>query len=251
LLQRLYPYMPGHATQSQRYREAFFLGASDDLADPLFSHLPRVRTTTGTKAFYSAAMRETLRDYDALADLRASLPADFTRWHPLSQAQYLETTFLLPGYILSSQGDRVAMAHAVEGRFPFLDPRVIDQARLVPPRFKLKAMREKAILRRAVRDLLPAIIAERPKQPYRAPDSQSFVGANAPDYVTDMLSPASLARFGLFEPGPVGKLVKKCTAGTFVGARDNMALVGILSTQLLGRRFVEADTSRERSTRAA
>ena len=50
------------------------------------------------------------------------------RWHPLSQAQYLETAYLLPGYILSAQGDRMAMANAVEGRFPFLDHRVVELA---------------------------------------------------------------------------------------------------------------------------
>lgn len=235
LLQRLYPYLSQLKTQSQSYREAFFLGSGDDLGDPLFSHLPRVRTTQGAKAFYSRELRGALSGYDALADLRERLPERFARWHPLSQAQYLETAFLLPGYILSSQGDRVAMAHAVEGRFPFLDPRVVDFAATLPPRQKLRVLREKHILREATRNLLPADIADRPKQPYRAPDSRSFFGTAARGYVEAALAPDALVASGLFEAGAVQKLLRKCAAGRAVGARDNAAFVGILSTQLLAR----------------
>jgi asparagine synthase (glutamine-hydrolysing) len=121
LFRRLYPYLPGLKGQSQKYLESFFASGLAELQDPLFSHLPRFRTTMGSKIFFSGDLRREIRDYDALAELRSSLPAEFARWDPLSQAQYLETAHLLPSFILSSQGDRVAMAHAVETRFPFLD----------------------------------------------------------------------------------------------------------------------------------
>ncbi|ALK08703.1 asparagine synthase (glutamine-hydrolyzing) [Blastochloris viridis] len=251
LLQRLYPYLPRLKTQSQSYREAFFVGGSDDLADPLFSLLPRTRMTQGAKAFYTAELRDRLAGYDALADLRERLPADFPRWHPLSQAQYLEMAFLLPGYILSSQSDRVAMAHAVESRFPFLDPRLIDFAGRLPPQLKLRVLREKHILREATRDLVPAMIADRPKQPYRAPEGRAFVGPAAPPYVTDMLAPATLAKVGLFAPAAVDKLVRKCTGGRLVSARDNLALTAILSTQLLAQRFVRRTSASAEPPQAA
>lgn len=251
LLERLYPYLPQLKAQSQSYREAFFLGKPDDLADPLFSHLPRFRMMQGARAFYSAELRNELAPYDALADLRERLPADFTRWHPLSQAQYLETAFLLPGYILSSQGDRVAMAHAVEGRFPFLDPRVVEFATRLPPRLKLRALREKHILREATRDLLPRAIADRPKQPYRAPDSHSFFATASRGYVDEALAPESLAEIGLFDAAAVQKLMRKCASGRFVGARDNAAFVGILSTQLLSRHFVRNTASVSEPPQAA
>ena len=154
--------------------QAFFATGLDATGDPLFSHLPRFRTTAGAKVFFSGALREATTGYDALDDLRASLPADFVRWHPLAQAQYLETAYLLPGYILSAQGDRVAMAHAVEGRFPFLDHRVVEFAAKIPPRLKIRGLREKHILRQAMAPLLPPSIGNRAKQPYRAPDSQSL-----------------------------------------------------------------------------
>ena len=81
--------------------------------------------------------------------LVSRLPARFGRWHPLHQAQYLEASLLLPGYILASQGDRMSMANAVEGRFPFLDHRLVEFAARIPTGMKLRGLDEKHILKRA------------------------------------------------------------------------------------------------------
>lgn len=240
LFKLLYPYLPGLQGQSQKYLDAFFGNGLAETADPLYSHLLRFRTTAGGKVFFSAAQREAVRGYDALAELRESLPAEFNRWHPLSQAQYLEAAHLLPGYILSSQGDRVAMAHAVECRFPFLDHRVVEFAACIPPKLKLRGLREKHILRESARSLLPAGICNRTKQPYRAPDSSSFLGPHPPAYVDACLSAEGVAAAGYFDPRAVDKLVRKCRSQPLVGFRDNMAFVGILSTQAWHRQFTDA-----------
>ena len=210
--------------------------------DPLYSHLPRFRTTAGAKLFFSGDLRKSLRGYDALDDLRGRLPADFGRWHPLCQAQYLETAYLLPGYILSSQGDRVAMANAVEGRFPFLDHRVVEFAARIPPRLKIRGLREKHILREATKDLLPPQIGNRTKQPYRAPGLpilRRCAGAG-------LRRPPAVRRrhraSGYFDPVAVGKLAAKCRNQKLIGFRDNMAFVGVLSTQLWHREFVQGAT---------
>jgi asparagine synthase (glutamine-hydrolysing) len=237
LFRRLYPYLPGLQAQSPEYLAAFFGAGVGPLDDPLFSHLPRFRTTAGAKAFFSRELRATLGGYDALGELRESLPAEFSHWHPLSKAQYLETAYLLPGYILSSQGDRVAMAHAVEGRFPFLDHRVVELGARIPPQLKLNGLREKHILREAAERLLPDAIANRTKQPYRAPDAAAFTGPDAPDYVARRLAAADLAAAGYFDAHAVERLVAKCRNGKFIGFRDNTAFVGILSTQLWHREF--------------
>lgn len=231
LFRRLYPYLPGIRAQQPESLAAFFSvdGGADD---SLFSHRPRMRATAAAKLFFSPALKEALAGYDAAEEMAASLPKAFARWHPLHQAQYIETTFLLPGYILSSQGDRMAMAHGVEGRFPFLDHRVMAFAASVPPGVQLKGLLEKNLLRRAARDLLPARIAARPKQPYRAPDSASFAGHGTPDYVAQALSPATIRASGLFNPAAVERLAAKCSAQGVSGFRDNTAFVGILSTQL-------------------
>jgi asparagine synthase (glutamine-hydrolysing) len=250
LLRRLYPYLPGLQGQSQRYLEAFFATAPGEAADPLFSHLPRVKTTSGAKVFFSDALREELKGYDALAELRDSLPAEFARWHPLCQAQYLEAGYLLPGYILSSQGDRVSMAHAVEGRFPFLDHRVVEFAARIPPKLKIRALREKHILREAMAPLLPPAIANRPKQPYRAPESHAFLQNASPAYVSSLLSAPEISAANYFDAPAVEKLVRKCRQARATGARENMAFVGVLSTQLWHRAFVKTPSTSTKSLAA-
>ena len=237
LLRRLYPYLGGMQSQSLEYLRAFFRNGLERTDDPLFSHLPRFMLTQRLMRFLSPAIKEALRGYDPMEDLRSSLPPEFGGWHPLSQAQYLETAHLLPGYILSSQGDRVAMAHAVEGRFPFLDHRVVEFAARIPPRMKLKGLREKHILRSALGRHLPRAIGERPKQPYRAPDSESFFHAGA-SWVDEALGARALAEAGCFDAAAAGRLVAKCRAGAATGTADNMALVGMASVQLLHAHFV-------------
>ncbi len=238
LLRKLYPYLPRLSAQNPAYLEAFFGSRLDEVHDPLFSHLPRFRTTAAAKVFYSAAFREQLGGYDALDALRSGLPSEFMHWHTLNQAQYLETAYLLPGYILSSQGDRMAMAHGVEGRFPFLDHRVVEMAARIPVALKMRGLREKHVLREAFAPMLPHTIAQRVKQPYRAPDAPSFVGEGAPPWVAERVAPCALEETGFFNEGAVGKLMAKCAKGRPLGFKDNTALVGILSTQLWHKQFM-------------
>lgn len=240
LFRKLYPYLPGLRQQSAEYLAAFFRAGGHPADDPLHSHRPRFEGTAATKLFFSGDLRASLAGYDAAEDLASRLPQAFGRWHPLHQAQYLEARILLPGYILSSQGDRMAMAHGIEGRFPFLDHRVVEFAATLPPGMKLKGLVEKHILRRATADLLPATIARRPKQPYRAPDSASFAGGSEPAYLPEVMSQRAVSAGGLFNPAAVTKLHEKCRHRPVAGFRDNAAFVGILSTQLWLRTFVGA-----------
>lgn len=155
-------------------------------------------------------------------------------------AQYLESVLLLPGYILSSQGDRVAMAHSVETRFPFLDHRVTQFAASIPPTLKMKVLNEKYILKRCAERLVPRSIARRTKQPYRAPEGKSFfVAGKARDYVEEALSPQRIRKAGIFDPAAVQSLLEKFRQGVAIGIKDNMAMTGIVSTQLVVDQFIE------------
>ena len=242
LFQKLYPYLPNVQAQSLAYRKAFFHVRPEELSDPLFSHLPRWSLTSRLKLFFSDELRAQIGEHDVYDDCREMLPEAHQGWHHFCQAQYLETVTLMPGYILSSQGDRVAMAHSVEGRFPFLDHRVAEFAARIPPRLKMKALNEKYILKRAAGHLVPPSVARRPKQPYRAPDAKSFLddGTRSArhDYVDELLSPRRIREDGIFKADAVEHLVKKFCSGRAIGVKDNMALVGILSTQLVVEQFV-------------
>jgi asparagine synthase (glutamine-hydrolysing) len=209
--------------------------------EPGFGHGPRWRSTAALQRLLSGEMRAAIGDFDPTAALLSSLPPGFERWTHLARDQYLEVRTLLSSYLLSSQGDRMLMAHSVEGRFPYLDREVTALADSLPDGYKLAGLDEKYVLKCVARDLLPADILARKKQPYRAPDALSFVGPDAPAWVAEVMTERALARGGVFDPGVAGQLYRKCLGrrdeSQFSNA-DNMALVGILSTQLLHETFV-------------
>jgi asparagine synthase (glutamine-hydrolysing) len=169
------------------------------------------------------------------------LPDAFDRWSPLAQDQFLEMHTLLSGYLLSSQGDRMLMANSVEGRFPFLDRHVAALAESLPPEYKLRVLDEKHVLKRAAAGLVPPSILARTKQPYRAPDALSFASDQAREWIEDVASPAALEEAGIFNPAAAARVIAKCRArageGQFSNS-DNMAAVGVLSTQLVHHHFI-------------
>jgi asparagine synthase (glutamine-hydrolysing) len=246
LFDRLYPYLARGPQQAKGMAHEFWRRGLDRAGQPGFSHEPRWRTTSMLKKFFSEDVRSALRA-DPAPDVLDALPPEYHRWHPLAQAQYLEIVTLLSGYLISSQGDRMLMAHSVEGRFPFLDSDVMEFCSGLPPRFKLSGLDEKHILKKVARGVIPDRIVQRQKQAYRAPDAISFVGPNAPDYVAEVLSEDALGKAGIFDVQGVRSLYSKCVSlgkrgendNVFSNA-DNMALVGILSTQLLFSQFVPA-----------
>jgi asparagine synthase (glutamine-hydrolysing) len=241
LLERLYPWMARAPSRAKAMQRAFFQKGFDRLRKPHFSHIPRWESAASLRRLFCAGAREALDGFDPVEALLADLPPEVDRWEPLGKAQFLEITTLLSGYLLSSQGDRMLMGHSVEGRFPFLDHDVMEFANGLPPEAKLRILDEKHILKRAAHDLVPDSILHRAKQPYRAPDAQSFVQDDAPDYVAELLSERAVADVGLFEPGAVSRLMQKCRRlrDRVPSNADNMAVVGILSTQLLHHHLVQ------------
>ncbi|HSS11283.1 MAG TPA: asparagine synthase (glutamine-hydrolyzing) [Acidimicrobiales bacterium] len=240
LLRNLYDWLPGLETSSQAFLEAFFKQGLTETDDPTYSHLLRWRNTARLKRLFSNETTRALASYDSRAELDDVLDPDLALWPPLSQAQYLEVRTFLTPYLLSSQGDRMAMAHSVESRFPFLDHRVVEFARTIPPTLRLRGFNEKRILKRAVRDLLPEEILQRRKRPYRAPITAAFCGPDRPDYVEELLSPAAVGAAGLFNPVAISRLLAKCQASPVVSETDNMALVGVLSGQLWYEKFIRS-----------
>jgi asparagine synthase (glutamine-hydrolysing) len=238
LFNRLYPEI-SHMPNSNAYLASFFGVGLEDTSARDYSHQVRWRATSRAKRFFSAALQS------ELLALQPNLqtvyyPADFERWDPLGQAQYLESAIFLPQYLLSSQGDRVGMAHSVEGRFPFLDYRVVEFCCRLPPEVKLFGLNEKYLLRRLARKWLPDEIWQRRKRPYRAPIHRSFFGPEGElEYVRELLSEKCLRASGLFNPAAVQQMVHKLQAGKRLGETDDMALAGILSTQLVWKQFVE------------
>jgi asparagine synthase (glutamine-hydrolysing) len=190
--------------------------------------------------FFSDEARAAVRQPVGFDTINRILPPEINAWKPLNQDQYIEANTLLSGYLLSSQGDRVAMANSIEGRYPFLDHRVIEFAATLPSRYKIMGLNEKYIIKQTMQGLIPESIRKRSKQPYRAPDSQSFFHEEKPlEYVAYLLSEERIRKAGYYNPKSVSMLLKKCARGKALGFADNMAFVGILSSMLVDEQLIE------------
>lgn len=239
ILKRLYPYLANSPARSLQYAQKFFNIDTVALPREYFSHFPRWNTTAKIKFFFSDHVKEKLKLHNTFDELSLALSDDMVNYDYLSQAQYLEIKTLLSGYLLSSQGDRMTMANSVEGRYPFLDHRVVEFSSKLPPNIRMKVLVEKYILKKSTCDLLPVSITNRSKQPYMSPDSKSFFDGSNMDYIEDILSETNLKKTGYFNPNTVRALVKKCRQRSMLGFKDNMAIVGIISTLLAHKLFID------------
>jgi asparagine synthase (glutamine-hydrolysing) len=246
LFDRIYPYLARSPQRAKGMAIEFWKKGLEHAGSPGFSHEPRWSTTSSLKKFLSKDFLNSLQNNPSPTPLDA-LPLEFSRWDSLAQAQYLEITTLLSSYLISSQGDRMLMAHSVEGRFPFLDSDVMEFCNSLPAEYKLAFLEEKYILKKMADGLIPESIIRRKKQPYRAPDATSFLSQDGPEYVQELFSIGRLKTSGIFNPLVVRGLFEKCISkrdhvsepGLFSNT-DNMAFVGILSTQLVVQQFIES-----------
>jgi asparagine synthase (glutamine-hydrolysing) len=252
LLDKLHSYVGGDRSRASEIWRKFFGNGLLDVDHPFYSHLIRWKNTSWSARFLAAHVQAELVPERMMADLAALMPLRWNRWNPLARAQATEISTFLSGYLLSCQGDRVAMAHGVEVRYPFLDPDVVDLCCALPQRFKLLGLRDKLALRRLASGLLPSEIAARPKQPYRAPMAPVLFADGAPETIFRDLDVEALRRFGLVEVEPARKLVEKAASrnGVMGGEREEMALIGVLTLQILARQFLEEFGSREMAARA-
>ena len=249
LLAELYPHL-GASAARRGPGWARFLFEAGAVDDPLASHLTRVDATASARAFYRDDVAAGLSVDAALEPIRDGLPAGFAGWDPLERAAWLEVTTLLEPYLLAAQGDRVAMAHGVEGRYPFLDHRVYASSVALPAARKLTETRDKVALRDLADELLPESISARRKQPYRAPEVVPFFSDGSPGWVEEMLSPAALDEVGIWEPRRVEGLLRRCRSGRATGVREGMALIAVLSTQLWHEEFMAASGDQPTETAA-
>lgn len=243
LLGKLYPYVFSAGNgRALSFLENYFKRGLTDTDSAAYSHFLRWNNTATSRAFFTNGLGEVSPPLTELIDdFVESLPEEFMHWDPLSRAQYTESKIFLSNYLLSSQGDRMAMGNSVEGRFPFLDHRVVEFAATIPPHYRLNGLKGKYILRKAAQGKIPNSVVNRRKQPYRAPISTCFLSDGSCEYVDDLLSETALQKSGYFDPGKVARLVAKGKkqGGNLSSERENMALVGILSTQLLDHHFIQ------------
>lgn len=248
LLRRLYPFAPGADDRARAFFEAFYREGIEDPAEPGFSHRPTWRNGLRNRAFYGAELRLAVSEYDPPADVLALFRQELReRRDPLARAEYLEMKIFLAGHLLASQGDRMSLGNGVEGRYPFLDHRIVELGARLSPRLKLFGLQEKWILRQAVADLLPPAVLARHKRPYVAPNVRAFTQGLGREMAGDLLAEGTVREAGLFDPARAQHLLAKALSGKALGERENMAFIGMMTTHLLGRAWREArDEARKR-----
>jgi len=117
----------------------------------------------------------------------------------LNQSLYLWAKSVLPMYIMTMLGDRMEMAHSIEGRVPFLDHHVVEVLRSQPPAMKIRAMNEKFVLREAVRDVITDTVYRRQKHPFLSPPATLNPQQKLHAFVQDALRGPKLAAVPYFD----------------------------------------------------
>jgi len=261
LFSRLHPEVQAGGARATDMWARFFgrdLTATDA---PFYAHLVRWHNTAWTARMLHPDLRGPAAGGAVPAGggvvpgqeaLLAEMPPRWRSWDPLARAQWVEIATFLSSYLLSSQGDRVAMAHGVEVRYPFLDPDVVDFCAGLPPEHKLVGLHDKAALRRLASRSLPAEIWRRPKQPYRAPMTTAIFGPGEPGYVSELMSDDSIDGLGLLEPRAARLLRDRARTrdGHLPGEREEMALVGALTLQALGQAYLVEGAARATAAQA-
>jgi len=233
LLKKLYPYLPQMKYANSNVLKMFFGYQLDKTESPVYSHLLRWKNTSRIKNYLSDGYKKEIDGYDPVKSLEEKIKKKLDGYDYLTKAQWIELNIFMSGYLLSSQGDRMTMANSIEGRYPFLDHRVIEFAMQLNSDLKLHGLNEKYLLKKMMKGRLPESILNRSKQAYRAPIKSVFISDNTPEYLKDMISYDCIESFGIFNIKHVLSLKKKMYANKQVSEIDNMALTGILSTQIL------------------
>lgn len=193
--------------------------------------------------YFRRDFAESLGSGDALGDAFADIDfaGQLAGRDPVNQALYLWTRTMLPNFVLTFLSDRMEMSHSIEGRVPFLDHHVAEFAANVPIHMKIKGMREKHVLREAVKDVVIEPVYNREKHPFTTPPATSN---DDPMYVfaRDALSPTALADQPIYDPATTTAFLDGMSElDAAERAKADAVMQRMLSTTLLSQRFGMSD----------
>ena len=164
-------------------------------------------------ALYASDLAENLAEFDC-ANFPLVRKERIIGRHPIHQRSYLDFHLRLSDHLIGDHGDRMALANAVEARYPFLDVNLVACATRIPPSLKLNGMSEKYILKKVAQSLVPASIVNREKFGFHAPGTPFLLRQNL-DWVQEMLSHQRIKKQGYFNPQTVDRLKKQYTDPNF------------------------------------
>jgi len=133
--------------------------------------------------------------------------------------------------------DQMSMAASVESRVPYLDHPFVEHAAAIPGRFRLRGWQTKAVLRAALRDVVPPEILARRKMGFPVPVGRWLRGPFWPVVQEFVLGPRARAR-GLFEPSCLRRLAEEHRAGR---AAHGDRLWLLVNLEIWQRIFLDGD----------
>ncbi|MCI5119848.1 MAG: asparagine synthase (glutamine-hydrolyzing) [Candidatus Electrothrix sp. AUS4] len=236
LIKKLYPHLQ-HYTDPKKFglMRMYYEDFLNDYNNELTGLNIRVHNNKALTNYFNKDYSITFNKEKFIEKISSTLPDNFHNWTLLQKNQFLELKTLLSGYLLSAQGDRMSMAHSVEGRYPFLDHRLIERLFYFQDKFKLNGLKQKYILGKAYSDVIPASIINRPKRPYMAPDLKSFFShGKLTEQASYFLSAEKIKSYGIFDSNVVSRLINKFKRKipNEIGYRDNMIFTFVLSCQM-------------------
>ena len=241
LLKKLYPYISYINNARPEHMRFFFGYRLNDINNPFYSHLLRWNNSSRILNYLNDDIKNEMSPYNIEDKLINVLPSGFYSWSSLAKAQWLESRIFMSEYLLSSQGDRMAMANSVEGRYPFLDHRLIEFLSTLPGKMKLNGLNEKYLLKKKMKGSLPDSIINRSKQAYRAPVANSLLNSSLENYISEN----NIKNAGIFSFNKVQNLTEKIKSGKNLSEIDNMSIAAILSTQILYDQFISGKTRKK------
>jgi asparagine synthase (glutamine-hydrolysing) len=161
---------------------------------------------------------------------------------PVNQSLYIWAKTSLPNYILSNLGDRMEMAHSVEGRLPFLDHKVVEEVVKLPVAMKIRGMTEKHVLREAARPVITDAIYHRQKHPFLSPPATLQTDGALWELMQDTLRGRTLKSTGLYDASKVVETLDRIPSMNNTERTSvDVPLTWIMTLCLLHERLAIAD----------
>jgi asparagine synthase (glutamine-hydrolysing) len=194
----------------------------------------KMRALLTTGFLEDFAGREGLRGFLSGIDVREQLQGR----EPVNQSLYLFSKSVLPSYILPVLGDRMEMAHAIEGRLPFLDHKVVEVLRTHPARQKVRGLAVKFVLREAAKSVITKTAYERHKHPFVSPPATLDPEGRLGVLMNDTLRGSALASIPFFDKAKATALLDS-VGSMDQGSRivNDQVLMMLLSACVLQERF--------------
>src|SRR5215203_327029 len=224
--------LPGRLTAPLRNAKKFARSAALDFEDRYLGY-GTYFTNEMKRRLYSDEWGALTSEYDPYAAHRAYF-ARVSDAAPLNRLLYVDLKTFLPCLNLLTT-DKTSMAANLEVRVPFLNREMIEMAARMPPRLKLRGLKRKYVLKRALEAVLAHDVVWRKKAGFGAPIRSWLRGPLRP-LINDLLSEETVKRRGIFRPNEVRRVLE----ANFSGREDyNLHVFQLLGLELWHRTFLD------------